>query len=108
MYCPHYGMESPFPNCSARYYCNESAVTATPTDGITGKLFTNVTCLFYDTTQHVNYPFKLIKTINVSIKGLFTFTDPDSGSDIHSNPIPVLDIWDWNLNLALCSMQSSA
>ena len=38
MYCPHYGMASPFSNCSERYYCNASAITATPTDGITGKI----------------------------------------------------------------------
>ena len=31
--------------------------------------------------------------------GLFTFTDPYSGSD--SDPIPVLSSWDWNLNPSL-------
>ena len=59
MYCPHYGMESPFPNCSARYYCNESAVTATPTDGITGKylMFYLMLCLFYDTVTTTGSSF---------------------------------------------------
>ena len=37
---------------------------------------------------------------------LFTFTDSDSDCDLDSDPISVVGNWDGNLNL--CSMKSSA
>ena len=37
--------------------------------------------------------------------GLFTFAGTDS--DLDSNPIPVLDSWDGNLTLTLCSVRKS-
>ena len=38
---------------------------------------------------------------------LFTFTDPDSNSDLESDPIPVVGSYVWNLNLTPCSVESS-
>ena len=49
----------------------------------------------------------ILKYISPSY-GLFTFTDPDSDCHPNSKPIPVLGIWDGNLNLTPRSAKSSA
>ena len=40
--------------------------------------------------------------------GSFTLQQTDSGTDSDSDPIPVVDSYDWNLNLTACNMKSSA
>ena len=56
-------------------------------------------------TDYINAVF-----VDVSILsyGLFTFTvDLDSNSDPHSDSIPVVGRWDWNLNPTLSSVKRS-
>ena len=52
------------------------------------------------------YP-QFIKTDRF-INGSFTLPKTDSGMDSGTNPIPVFGSWDWNLNLTLCSVKTSA
>ena len=40
--------------------------------------------------------------------GLFTFTDVDSDSDPDSNPVSLVDNWDWNLKQTLYNVKSFA
>ena len=58
-------------------------------------------------TRTCNMLFKLgVKKFRIRILlYLFRITDADSDSD--SNPIPVLCIWDENLNLTPCSVERS-
>ena len=44
----------------------------------------------------------------VHTKGSFTLQETDSGTDLDSNPIPLVSSWDWTLNLTPCSVKMSA
>ena len=58
--------------------------------------------LFLFESPLVELLFLVLYTVYMLFSGLITFVEPHSDSD------PILDSWDWNLNLIPCSMENSA